>query len=73
MPEKLANPIPTAEERPLLSARETFGPLNMTDTTGYALLAAGLFPVPVTRVGGRWMVRTVDLRAFLGLDATGPP
>jgi hypothetical protein len=62
-------PVPTVEERPLLVARETFGPLSMSDTTGYTLLAAGKFPLPARRVGGRWMVNTRDLREFLGLDA----
>jgi hypothetical protein len=32
------------------------------------MAAAGEFPVDVLRIGGKWKVRTVDLRRYLGLD-----
>jgi predicted DNA-binding transcriptional regulator AlpA len=60
--------VPTVDERPLLVARETFGPLAMSDTTGYELIRLKKFPLPVRKVGGRWMVNTRDLRNYLGLD-----
>jgi hypothetical protein len=60
--------VPTIDERPLMVARETFGPLAMSDTTGYELIRTGKFPLPVRKVGGRWMVNTRDLREYLGLD-----
>jgi hypothetical protein len=60
--------IPTIEERPTLVARDTFGPLGMSDTTGYELIRRGEFPLPLRRVGGRWFVLTRDLREYLGLD-----
>lgn len=61
-------PVPTVNDRPLMTARETFKPLSMSDTTGYSLIADGKFPLKVRRVGGRWMVATAELRSFLGLD-----
>jgi predicted DNA-binding transcriptional regulator AlpA len=61
--------VPTVDEAPLLTARNTFDALNMCATTGYKMLNAGTFPIPVRRIGGRWMVNTADLRAYLGLDA----
>ena len=60
--------VPTVDERPLLTARETFRPLAMSDTTGYALIADGKFPLPVRKLGGRWVVNTRDLRQYLSLD-----
>jgi predicted DNA-binding transcriptional regulator AlpA len=61
-------PIPTVAERPIMIARETFRPLGMSDTTGYQLLAENKFPVRAERRRGRWIVRTADLRRYLGLD-----
>lgn len=49
-------------------ARETFGPLGMSDATGYQMIADNKFPLEVRRQGGRWMVRTAHLRRYLGLD-----
>lgn len=70
MPETATSFVPTVEERPLMVARETFGPLAMSDTTGYELIRKGKFPLKVRRLGGRWVVNTRDLRAYLGLDDT---
>ena len=65
---KALTTVPTVGEAPLLTARDTFGPLHMSETTGYMLISKGEFPVAVRKVGGRWMVRTADLRVYLGLD-----
>lgn len=51
-----------------MTAREMFGPLQMSDTTGYALIKAGKFPIKLRRVGGRWMGNTIDLRRHVGLE-----
>ena len=63
--------VPMVEERPMLVAREAFRSLAMSDTTGYHLIAVGKFPLPVRKVGGRWMVLTRDLREYLGIDGRG--
>ena len=34
---------------------------------------AGNFPVPLLRLGNRYMVRRSDLLEFLGVDDVGPP
>lgn len=51
-----------------MTARDMFGPLGMSDTTGYALIKRGEFPIALRRVGGRWMGNTIDLRRHVGLD-----
>lgn len=60
--------VPTVAEQPMMVGRDTFAPLGLSTTTGYALLKRGEFPIPAQRVGGRWLVRTADLRRFLGVD-----
>jgi hypothetical protein len=42
-------------------------PFDVARTRSFQLAHAGTFPVPVLRIGGRWMVRTADLRRQLGL------
>jgi predicted DNA-binding transcriptional regulator AlpA len=62
------NPIPEVSDQPVMTARDMFGPLGMSDTTGYALIKRGEFPIALRRVGGRWMGNTIDLRRHVGLD-----
>ena len=47
--------IPDVSVQPLMTAREMFRPLNMSDTTGYALIERGYFPIPLRKIGGRWI------------------
>lgn len=42
-------------------------PFAVAKTRAFQLAHAGEFPVPVLRVGGRYLVRTTDLRRELGL------
>ena len=60
--------IPTVSEQPMIVARDCFRALGLSDTTGYALIAKGQFPLRVQRIGGRWMVSTRALRRFLDLE-----
>jgi predicted DNA-binding transcriptional regulator AlpA len=60
--------IPIPDEQPLMTARDVFPALNMSETTGYALIKSGHFPLRVQRIGGRWMIQTRELRDFLHLD-----
>jgi hypothetical protein len=43
-------------------------PYKIGRSRSYQLAESGRFPIPVQRVGGRWMVLTVDLRRALGLQ-----
>ena len=52
-----------------MTAREMFRPLNMSDTTGYALIKRGDFPIPLRKIGGRWIGNTIDVRRYVGLDS----
>jgi hypothetical protein len=42
--------------------------LGLAETATYNAIARGDFPVPVIKVGGKYLVRTVDLVRVLGLD-----
>jgi hypothetical protein len=63
--------LPTAAERPLTPVIEAGSWLGLGRTTSYTLATSGRFPVEVLRVGGRYMVRTADLRRYLHLDPDG--
>jgi excisionase family DNA binding protein len=42
--------------------------LGIGRTTAYQLARRGEFPVTVLRIGGRYRVRTADLRTLLAID-----
>jgi hypothetical protein len=41
---------------------------GMGRTKAHALARSGQFPVPLLRIGSRYVVRRADLLAYLGLD-----
>ncbi|MFF9898465.1 helix-turn-helix domain-containing protein [Streptomyces longispororuber] len=49
------------------TAKQAFLAMNISRDTGYALIAAGEFPIEVLRLGRAMRVRRGDLLAFLGL------
>lgn len=71
-PEAGYRAVPLAEVVPLVPLLDVAAVLRMGRTRAYALNSAGRFPVEVLDVGGRYMVRTADLRRYLGLDVTPP-
>ena len=71
MPVKVKLPAP--EDRPLLDLIEAAAVLGIRRTVAYQMARYGEFPVEVLRIGGRWKVRNVDLRRFLGLDLLDSP
>jgi excisionase family DNA binding protein len=64
--------LPSAAEKPLLSVMEAASAFRLGRSTAYTLAASGRFPVEVLRVGGRYMVRTADVRRYLHLDDGAP-
>ncbi|WP_242605453.1 hypothetical protein [Frankia sp. Cppng1_Ct_nod] len=44
--------------------------LSIKETKAYALAAAGAFPVPAIRAGGRWVVPVAPILRLLGLETT---
>lgn len=46
--------------------------LGLGKTLTYELAQRGEFPLPVHRLGNRWVVVTADLQAFLGISRTPP-
>jgi hypothetical protein len=65
-------PVPDPVVEPMLGFPFVCDLLTISVNKGYELISAGEFPVPLLRVGGRWKVRTVDLRRYLGLDQPVP-
>jgi len=61
--------LPTAAEQPLTPVQDAAVPLQMGRNTAYRLIASGGFPIEVLKIGKRYMVRTSDLRRYLGLDS----
>lgn len=60
--------LPQPEEQPLLDLYpDVAGYLDIGRTTAYHMAKHGKFPVPAFRQAGKWKVRNVDLRRFLGL------
>ena len=70
MPASPMIPIPTADERPLLTIRETAEILGVSLNTAY--LAAQRGDLPVLRVGRQYRVQTAELRTAMGLDQSEP-
>lgn len=50
-----------------MSIPESSACLGITESTGYLLVQAGEFPVPVLRLGRQWRVPTAGVRKALGL------
>jgi predicted DNA-binding transcriptional regulator AlpA len=59
--------IPDPEERPTISAEEAFVLLGCGRTSGYDMLRAETFPVPVLRLGHKIRIPTAPLLELLGL------
>jgi predicted DNA-binding transcriptional regulator AlpA len=60
--------VPTAEERPTLSVRESALALGISAATLFRAIAEGRSPVAVVKCGARVNVVTADLRRVLHLD-----
>lgn len=65
--------LPWPEEIPMVplwpDAARTF---CVARSRAYQLAGRDEFPVPVLRIGSRWMVRTADIRRELGLQVHKP-
>jgi hypothetical protein len=62
--------VPLPEVKPLVPLwPDAARPLHIGRARAYEMAQRGTFPVEVTKINGKWKVRTVDLRRFLGLDA----
>jgi len=60
--------IPWPDDNPTVRLWPTAAKaFNLGRSTAYAMAANGTFPVKALRVGGRWFVRTAELRRALGL------
>lgn len=65
---KTAPEIPWPEDQPMVPLwPDAARPFDVARSRAFQLAHSGTFPVPVLRVGGRWLVRTADLRRELGL------
>lgn len=61
--------IPWPEDIPMVPLWPTAArPFNLGRTIAFRLARRGEFPVEVLKVGGRYQVRTADLRRQLGLQ-----
>jgi hypothetical protein len=49
------------------TALEAFAALNIGETSGYALINSGEFPIEIVKFGRAFRVRKTELLAFLGL------
>jgi len=73
-PPNQATAIPWPDEQPTVALWPTAArAYGIGRTTAYRLAAAGGLPVPAELLGGRWIVRTAQLRRALGLPVTAPP
>nr|DAL10383.1 MAG TPA_asm: Pyocin activator protein PrtN [Caudoviricetes sp.] len=54
--------------RPTISLRQAAKVLCVGESTAYAAVRAGKFPIPVLHVGGRIIVPTAPLLEALGID-----
>jgi excisionase family DNA binding protein len=61
--------VPQPETQPLVSLTEAASVVGVGRTTAYDLAKTNRFPVEVLKVGGRYRVRTRDLRTWLGLQS----
>jgi hypothetical protein len=63
--------IPWPEDVPVIPLfPDAARPFGIAKSRAYYMAQRGDFPVRTLRVGGRWCVRTVDLREALGLPIT---
>jgi hypothetical protein len=60
--------VPDPEVQPLMRLLDAAVLLRLGRTTAYILAQRDEFPVEVLKIGGRLMVRTADLRRYLGLE-----
>jgi hypothetical protein len=66
--------LPPIEEQPLLDLYpQAAAVLDIGRSSAYLMAQYGTFPIEVLRIGGKWKVRNVDLRRFLGLAQEQPP
>ena len=56
-----------ADDRPLIPIVWAASALNLGENTVYGMRKRNDFPLPIVKVGRRYLVRRVDLLAFLGL------
>jgi predicted DNA-binding transcriptional regulator AlpA len=61
--------LPDPATRPTVSAEEAFRLLGCGRSSGYELIRADAFPVPVLRLGRRIRIPTAHVLAILGLGA----
>ncbi|MFE3857818.1 helix-turn-helix domain-containing protein [Streptomyces griseorubiginosus] len=54
----------------MVGSKHAFAALAIGETTGYALIESGEFPIQVIRFGRTFRFRKADLLAFLGLSET---
>jgi predicted DNA-binding transcriptional regulator AlpA len=52
---------------PTVTLRTAGKALGIGESSAYAAVKSGTFPVPVIRIGGRYTVPTAPLRELLGL------
>jgi hypothetical protein len=65
---EIAVELPWPEDQPMVPLWPTAAhPFHVRRSRAFQLAHRGEFPVEVLRVGGRWLVRTADLRRQLGL------
>jgi excisionase family DNA binding protein len=59
--------IPSATETPTMTVEEAGALLGLSRGSAYEAVRRG--EIPALRIGSRWIVPTVKVRAMLGLDA----
>jgi len=64
--------VPLPEARPLLPLLEAASVLGISRSTAYLMAQGQTFPIEVLRIGGRYQVRTADLRRYLHLPFDDP-
>jgi hypothetical protein len=61
--------LPDPEDDPLVPLwPDASEPFHIKRARAYLMANNGTFPVRTLKVGGRWFVRTADIRRELGLD-----
>jgi hypothetical protein len=67
--QETGNRIPWPEDEPVVPLwPDAAEPFRVKRSRAYQLAQGGRFPCDVLLIGGRWMVRTSDLRRALGLQ-----
>jgi excisionase family DNA binding protein len=59
--------IPTATETPTMTVEEAGALLGISRSSAYEACRRG--EIPALRIGSRWIIPTISIRAMLGLDA----